>query len=420
MLSISRHLRAAGHKMIFYTAEIFKSKIEACGFEFVSLPGKANYNYLRPDEYYPERNSFPLGSPEWLRRLARAIFSDTLVDQHLGLQRILETRSIDLIVIDTFFFGAFPLLLGPRDRPPLVCCGVNPMLLSGVDAGPTAPPARTAAERKRVQCANREFAESFASLTDDTNAKLGEVGSPSLSASAIDSMYTLPDLFLQFGIPEFEFVPSDRPSTVHFVGPILPKSTESFEAPPWWGELDGGRPVVLVTQGTLANTDLTELIEPTLAALAEENILVVAATGRTDAAISTVPRNARIATFIPFDLLFPKTSVFVTNGGYGAVNQSLASGVPMVAAGLTEDKRFVAQRLAWSGAGINLNTSRPSESQIHSAVREVLHNSSYRREAGALRRRMERYDAPLEAVERAVNSLILPKRSLDRRERIHA
>jgi|SRR6516162_5547284 len=70
MMTVSRHLRAAGHKIIFYTAEIFRSKVESCGSSFVSLPGKANYNYLRPDEYYPERNSLPLGSPEWMRRLA--------------------------------------------------------------------------------------------------------------------------------------------------------------------------------------------------------------------------------------------------------------------------------------------------------------------------------------------------------------
>jgi UDP:flavonoid glycosyltransferase YjiC (YdhE family) len=91
----------------------------------------------------------------------------------------------------------------------------------------------------------------------------------------------------------------------------------------------------------------------------------------------------------------------------------------MVAAGLTEDKRFVAQRLAWSGAGINLNTSRPGESQIRTAVREVLHDSCYRRKAGALGQQMKRYNA-LEAVERAVNSLTLTKRIFDRRERVCA
>jgi hypothetical protein len=280
--------------------------VEASGFEFVSLRGKANYNYLRPDEYFPDRNSLPPG-PEFLNLTFRALFSEPLVDQHRGLEELLRTRSIDLIVIDTLFFGAFPLLLGPRNqRPPILCCGVNPMFLTGFDAGPTAPPAKTAAERETVQQANREFLETFEPFAVRINEKLREIGSPLLPAPPLDCVYTLPDLFLQFSVPEFEFAPSDRPSTVHFVGPILPKTAESFEEPPWWGDLDNSRPIVLVTQGTLANTDLTELIEPTLAALTDEDVLVIAATGDTDATISAVPRNARVARFIPFDQLFLK------------------------------------------------------------------------------------------------------------------
>src|SRR3981081_1305819 len=88
-----------------------------------------------------------------------------------------------------------------------------------------------------------------------------------------------------------------------------------------------------------------------------------------------------VATFIPFDRLLPKVSVFVTNGGYGAVNQALAAGVPVITAGETEDKGWVSQRVAWSGAGINLETSRPTERQIRSAVLEARSKSSYRRTA---------------------------------------
>jgi MGT family glycosyltransferase len=410
MLTLSRHLAAAGHTILFYTEETLQGKVEASGFTFVSLTGKANYDYRRHEEYFPDRNSVPPG-PEWLNLAVRALFSEPLVDQYRGLEQILRTRSIDLILIDTLFFGAIPLLLGPRSkRPPVVCCGVNPMLLIGIDAGPTAPPARTATEREAAQQANREFIEVFEPFAGRLNEKLREVGSPLLPVPPFDCFYTLPDLVLQFGIPEFEFAPSDMPSSVHVVGPILPKTTEPFEVPSWWGDLDCDRPVVLVTQGTLANTDLTELIEPSLSALATDDVLVIAATGRTVAAISAVPRNARVVPFVPFDLLLPKVDVFVTNGGYGAVNQALAAGVPVITAGETEDKGWVSQRVAWCGAGINLETSRPTKHQIRSAVLEALSNSSYRRTAGALRQKVSRHNA-LEAVAEAVDSLLFTTRS---------
>lgn len=39
------------------------------------------------------------------------------------------------------------------------------------------------------------------------------------------------------------------------------------------------RPVVHVTQGTIANKDFGQLIAPTLRALADEDVLVVVSTG---------------------------------------------------------------------------------------------------------------------------------------------
>jgi len=65
---------------------------------------------------------------------------------------------------------------------------------------------------------------------------------------------------------------------VHFIGPFLPEPPRDFTVPRWWGELASGRSVVHVTQGT-ATTDPNQLIVPTLKALANENVLVVATTG---------------------------------------------------------------------------------------------------------------------------------------------
>ena len=56
--------------------------------------------------------------------------------------------------------------------------------------------------------------------------------------------------------------------------------------------------MVLATQGTLANADFGELIEPTLAALADRDDLLVLATtgGRPAAALrGPIPANTRVA-----------------------------------------------------------------------------------------------------------------------------
>jgi UDP:flavonoid glycosyltransferase YjiC (YdhE family) len=173
---------------------------------------------------------------------------------------------------------------------------------------------------------------------------------------------------------------------VHFVGtpPIIPNQVPP---PPWAHELDGSRKVVLVTQGTVANHNFELLIAPTLAALANEpDVLVVATAGGrpVEAIPGTVPSNARIASFLPFEWLLPRVDVLVTNGGYGSVNQAMSFGIPLVTAGMTEDKADVNARVAWSGVGLNLATNEPTQEALRAAVRTVLDRPAHRMRASQM------------------------------------
>ena len=197
----------------------------------------------------------------------------------------------------------------------------------------------------------------------------------------------------QFTVPEFEYPRSDAPATLHFVGPISASGSQAT-LPPWWDELDGSRPVVHVTQGTIANRDYRQIIAPTLEALAEDDLLVVVSTGgRPLDTLPPLPANARAAEYLPYDELLPKTSVYVTNGGYGGVQYALRYGVPIVTSGGQEDKPEVAGRIAWSGVGRRLKSETPSPAAVGAAVRAVLSDpryrakrSTHRREHGARRR----------------------------------
>jgi UDP:flavonoid glycosyltransferase YjiC (YdhE family) len=81
--------------------------------------------------------------------------------------------------------------------------------------------------------------------------------------------------------------------------------------------------------------------------------VVVTTGGRpVDTIPGPIPPNARVSSYLPFDWILKKTDVFVTNGGYGSVNQAMSFGITIVSAGLTEDKADVNARVAWSGVGI--------------------------------------------------------------------
>jgi MGT family glycosyltransferase len=214
------------------------------------------------------------------------------------------------------------------------------------------------------------------------NHQLDRLNSRQLPMFLLDSG-TLADRFIAPTVPEFDYPRTDLPGNVRYVGAVHPMPTTRFHPPVWWRKLDGDRPVVHVTQGTVDNADLSRLLKPTIEALAGENVMVVATTGGrpvSDLAFA-VPPNTYVAEYIPHDILLPKVDAMVTNGGYGAVQRALATGVPLVVAGNTEDKPEVAARVAWSGAGIDLKTGTPTAKAIRYAVREVLGDGRYLRRA---------------------------------------
>ena len=200
-----------------------------------------------------------------------------------------------------------------------------------------------------------------------------------------DAVVELADAYMQMTVPSFEF-PRAIPPSVHFIG-ALPITPNQAPLPSWVHELDGSRKVVLVTQGTRVNHNFGLLIAPTLAALANapDLLVVITAGGRPIGAIpGPIPGKARLASYLPFEWMLPKVDILVTNGGYGSVNQAMRFGIPLVNAGLTEDKVDVNARVAWSGVGIDLATNEPTPQALRKAIRTVLDKPNYRSRAALI------------------------------------
>jgi MGT family glycosyltransferase len=406
MLAIACHLRDRGHSVLFNTGDVFREQVESERLRFIALKGKANFDYRTFNKFLPEGKTLMPG-PEDIIHSFKHVMGDTMLPQYDGIREILNRESVDVILVNFIFLGAIPLLLGLQTaRPPVISVGVSPLALSSIETSLLRGPATTAEERERNREETKQFQASVASVNEYLDNLLHGYGCPPLPGFFLDCLYTLPDLFLQLTVDALEFPRSDMPSHIKFVGPVLPRSSSAFQPPDWWKELDGSRPVVLVTQGTIANTNLNDLIGPTIAGLSTEDVTLIAATGKANGAITTpIPSNVKVTPFVPFMELLPKVDVFVTNGGFGAVNQALSMGVPIVIAGETEDKAFVAARVAWTGAGINLGTSHPTPKQVRSAVREILKHDTYRAKARALQNDFARHNA-LELIAGHVESFL--------------
>jgi UDP:flavonoid glycosyltransferase YjiC (YdhE family) len=85
-----------------------------------------------------------------------------------------------------------------------------------------------------------------------------------------------------------------------------------------------------------------------------------------------IPSNARIASFLPYAQIMPEIDLLITNGGYGTVNMAISHGIPVISAGLTEDKEEVSAHVQWSGAGIDLRVNQASPEAIRHALDDIL------------------------------------------------
>jgi MGT family glycosyltransferase len=386
MLAIARMLMAEDHEVVVYTGSAFRARVEAAGAKFFPLPPEADTDPTDPFAQVPELKVLPPGH-EWLRIAMERFFVDKVPAQHEGLQSLLFAFGPDVIVGDDMFFGVLPMLLGVRSkRPPIVLCGTSVLHWPREDRAPLfvgLPPATTPAQRAEYAALARDYHEAVdRPVGRRLNQLLEKLDVGPTSMTLFNSSVGLADAYLQLSVPGFEF-PRDLPGSVHFVGtpPIIPNQVP----PPHWAhELDGSRRVVLVTQGTVANHNFDLLVGPTVKALANEpDVLVVATAGGRpiDAIPGPLPSNVRVSSYLPFEWLLPKVDVLVTNGGYGSVNQAMSFGIPLVTAGLTEDKADVNARVAWSGVGINLATNAPSSEALRRAVRTVLDQPNYRMRA---------------------------------------
>lgn len=400
MLAIGQHLASLGHQVLVHTSSQFRPQVEAAGATLVPFQAAIDNDYRTLDQRHPEWRKLAGGHARLCYGL-KHFFADAIGPQLAGVRAVLATQQVDAILVDTMFCGVLPLLLGPREtRPPIVAIGITALSLSSCDTaffGTALPPLATPDGQARNLAMNRNLKHAmFGEVQRYFNQCLAATGAPALPDCVLDTMITLPDRYLQLTAAEFEYPRSDLPASVRFVGPLTPPASRDFSAPDWWPELDDGRPVVLVTQGTLANDDTGQLILPTLTALASRpDLQVIATTGGPvpQRLADAAPANARVLPFLPYDRLLPKVSLMVTNGGYGAVNHALSLGVPLVLAGASEEKPEIAARVAWSGAGINLGTGQPAPRQLAQAVHSVLTEPHYRIRASALRDGFSRYSA---------------------------
>jgi MGT family glycosyltransferase len=386
LLPLARELVTRGHDVHFYTGSRFREAVEATGAHFEAMSTALDPGDRPLEDFLPELRK--LTGIAQLKYALKHFFIDSGLGQLSDLRSIVSRFGPDTIAVDSSFRGA-ALLHELGEGPPWVAVNIFPLMLSSRDTAPFGPgfapmPGRVG----RLRNAILQWLATHVLMRDvvaHANAQRAALGLSPRTELIFDAALS-PYLYLQAGVTSLEYPRSDLAPQVHFVGPLTDAQTgDNQDPPPWWGEVvSGDRPVIHVTQGT-ANTDPHELLVPTLRALADEDLLVVATTGGPEIdSLGALPDNARAATFIPHSALLPHVSIMVTNGGYGGVLTALSHGIPLVVAGGTQDKPEVANRVQYAGAGVNLHTGNPTDEDVREAVHRLLDDPQFRLGAEAV------------------------------------
>jgi UDP:flavonoid glycosyltransferase YjiC (YdhE family) len=396
-LPMVRALVAGGHEVVWYVGKAFRSRVEAVGARFAPYQQAYDYDDSNYDTAFPGRGK--LKDLDQIKFDFINLFMKQISPQHRDLEAIMRDFPADVIVGDPSVGAA--MTFNEQYGTPYAIYNITCL---GIKSRDTAPfglgllPSRSPIGRLR----NRALSFLASNIIfKDVSAEMGrQCDLLGVRRRKFEGVMMSPYLFMEPTVPSFEYPRSDLPPVVHFIGALLPDTAASFTPPVWWSEVEQkSRPVVLVTQGTVA-THALDLVAPTLKALAAEDVLVIVA-GVKDASaigIDPLPANVRIEAFVPFKQLMPHVDVYVTNGGFGGVQFALASGVPIVAAGTTEDKPEIANRVAYSGVGVNLKTSAPSPETVRAAVKSVLSDAGYRHRAQRIQAELATHDAPAQAV----------------------
>lgn len=428
-LMLASHMVKQGYDVVFQTSPTFKAKVEATGAETVPVD-----DIITPESFARliELGQMPFGIERFTEEflfifVAKMASKAKQIDEALVNVRARYPDRQIILVEDIPNWGMYPykhgrpLPAGWTELPKSIGVGVSPLLIDSVDTAPIMlglpPPEPTPEGREKNAARLKEFREGpLKHLLDSWAEGMEKAGATDMSgpkkSGIFNSWYNVHDAVVQLCSPSMEYKRSDQPSTINFIGVLQGSPPKAdLEYPSWWSDVSeakkNGKSVVFVTQGT-TNPDLSELIMPTISALAgRDDIITVAALGMRGASLPEgfkVPDNARVIDYFPYDVVLEHTDVFVSNAGYGSFGHAVRNAIPMVLAGQAQEKYEVALRVEWAGMGVDLKTQRPTEEQVKGGVDKILAEPSFKKAAIGLKEENEKLDA-YAAFERKVEEL---------------
>ncbi len=204
-------------------------------------------------------------------------------------------------------------------------------------------------------------------------------------------------------------IPGKRPARLYYTGPFIHAQQRAAVEFPW--ERLNGRPLIYASLGTFQNGSAAIFRTIAEACAGLEAQLVIALGGGLDRArLGKLAGDPLVVRFAPQLEILKRAALVITHAGINTVLESLAEGVPLVAAPLGNDQPGIAARVKACGAGVVVPWRRLNPKRLRRAVLRVLEEPRYREAAQALQRSIREMDGPGRAAELIEQALQLDGR----------
>ena len=243
------------------------------------------------------------------------------------------------------------------------------------------------------------------------NAARAELGLPPgrdlLSYGSLSRAYTAVAVS-----PGFAPRPPDWPTYVRVTGFCFWDTPSAWREPPELAALlDGARPVVAVSAGSMAPSVRRQFVDFFTASVAAiwsigARALVI---GAEPESLPEIARESEtlVLPFAPFSSVYPRCAAVIHHGGIGTLAQALRAGVPSLVVPWGADQFFTAGQVARIGAGRWLRRRGYTAERARRALDALLNDTGYRQRTRAIAEQIASEDGPgviCAAVERVLQS----------------
>ena len=347
-LNVVRELKARGHRVVYYSYDEFREKIEDAGAEFISCNGNDAQLHLTKEE------GAKIGAD-------LALSTRVLVDTTLSLDgpvcRDMERLKPDCIVADSM--AVWGKAVAKKLGIPFVCSTTT-----------------FAFNKESAKIMPHSLKETFSMILSmgKVNAqvkRLQQAGYPVKSVlDLIGSDESVPTVV--YTSPLFQPSAETFPEHFAFVGPsIRPARSQVVKT---------GEKLVYISMGTVHN-DMLPLYRACVQAVKGTTWQVILSVGdQVDTQmLGALPGNVSVFPSVDQIAVLTAADVFLTHCGMNSANEGLYFGVPLVTLPQTSEQSGVAARAEQLGAGLRLRETTPDA--IRAALEKAMDDPSYRENA---------------------------------------